>query len=265
MSDVSHARPSLIADTIAYEPGTPLTLGLTFDIDEHWHLYWNGANDSGFAPTIDLDLPEGWTIGPWQWPAPMRYESAPGQILDFIYESRVTLFATLNPAAESRGSVTVRAATEWLVCQEACIPGYAELTLTLPPGAPAPSPQVARFEEARARLPQPLDAESIARFSWSWSRGALRITSHEPVWMTFAPGTDAPDLLDRFRGTRSKPGETLVIGLERAEPEARLCGVLELFDAGKQSQAIYYLDIPLGQLPSPAEAPAAPANHSPLR
>lgn len=263
MDEGPHARPSLIADVLAYEPGKPFTLGVTFEIDDHWHLYWDGANDSGFAPTIELGLPEGWTIGDWQWPAPVRHETAPGQILDFIYEHRVTLFARVTPPAEARGAARIEAALEWLVCQEACVPGDARLSLNLPQGAAAASKHAPLFDDARARVPQSLTAEAIAQFSWGWSRGALRITPHEPGWLTFAPSGSMTPLADRFRSTLAKPGKTLVIAPATGAAEPRISGVLEVFDSEKQSVAIYYLDVAAGALPEPADSPGAEGRTKP--
>ena len=58
-----HARMTLIAETDAAVPGATLWLALDFVIDDEWHIYWPGHNDSGFAPQWTLSLPEGWTEG----------------------------------------------------------------------------------------------------------------------------------------------------------------------------------------------------------
>lgn len=255
MEEGPHARATLVADVLTYKPGRPFTLGVTFDIDENWHLYWQGANDSGFPPAVEVRLPEGWTMGDWQWPAPVRHETTPGQILDFIYEHRVTLFAEVTPAKSASGPVDLEASAEWLVCQEACIPGDALLSIQIPEGpATKPSDHVELFDEARARIPRPLDAEAISRFVWKWSRGSLRITPVDRLSLTFAPSLAMPPLADRFRSTASKPGETLVIALGQGDGEPGVSGVLEVFDAQDQSVAIYHLEIPLGAMPSPAAA-----------
>ena len=56
-----------------------------FDLAEDWHLYWPGLNDSGFPPSVQLHLPDGWSARPLRWPVPARYVM-PGDLLDHVYD-----------------------------------------------------------------------------------------------------------------------------------------------------------------------------------
>ncbi|MEO1318875.1 MAG: protein-disulfide reductase DsbD domain-containing protein, partial [Pseudomonadota bacterium] len=66
---------SLIAEQDTVRPGQTLLLGLHFELEDGWHIYWDGFNDTGFPPMVEWSLPEGVSVGPMLWPAPERYIS----------------------------------------------------------------------------------------------------------------------------------------------------------------------------------------------
>jgi hypothetical protein len=86
----NHATPEIILEDDAIAPGGTTWIGVRFKIENGWHLYWNGRNDSGSPPSFAGELPAGYTLGEWLWPAPKRH-IAPGDILDHIYEDSVLL------------------------------------------------------------------------------------------------------------------------------------------------------------------------------
>jgi thiol:disulfide interchange protein DsbD len=49
----------------------PTTLGIYFEVDPHWHVYWRNAGDSGAAPRFALTSEQA-RVGPVQWPYPTR-------------------------------------------------------------------------------------------------------------------------------------------------------------------------------------------------
>ena len=66
------AEARLITADTHFIPGRTQDVGISFDIAEGWHLYGNGASDTGYAPQIRLELPPGFTAGEILWPAPHR-------------------------------------------------------------------------------------------------------------------------------------------------------------------------------------------------
>ncbi len=149
-------------------PGrTTAGLAFTFTIDPGWHLYWKNNGDTGMPIMLNLTLPEGVTAGEILWPTPTRYEHS-GGLLDYIYENEVTLIVPIS------GSVAgIRADIEFLVCQEACIPGEQSMRITLPDRIS--SDWHRRAVALTSRLPGPA-ADAVC---WTWDGATLVFTANE--------------------------------------------------------------------------------------
>lgn len=156
--EASHAAVSLLAEGPA-QPGEALSLGLRFELEPEWHVYWINPGDSGEPPKIKaLDLPEGWRAEGIQWPLPERVQTGP--VINFAYSGEILLpFAVQIPADQAPGEYAISAEVTWLVCKEDCIPGKATLSQTVtvqPAGSPPPggaSELAQAFAAARASLP----------------------------------------------------------------------------------------------------------------
>ncbi|MCG3151894.1 MAG: Thiol:disulfide interchange protein DsbD [bacterium] len=146
----------LITPQQSVMPGQPLTVGLQFRLDPHWHVYWRNPGDSGLSPSLGWSLPEGFSAGELQWPYPISIPLGP--LVSLGYEDEVILPVTIQvpETLPTDGTVTLAARADWLVCKEECIPGDASLILTLPVRADAPTLDAAlaeKFEHFRNRLP----------------------------------------------------------------------------------------------------------------
>lgn len=155
--ETEHLKVELVADTTALVAGRSHWLGLRLDHETHWHTYWANAGDTGLPTRLEWLLPPGWNAGPVAWPAPERLQI--GELFNFGYSGRNVLPVAIDvPADATAGStVTLRLLANWLVCKEECIPGKAELELTLPvlaAGAePAASSAADALREALAQRP----------------------------------------------------------------------------------------------------------------
>jgi len=150
-----------LAPTIA--PGGTLQAGLVLTLEEHWHVYWINAGDSGEPPKITWTLPEGITAGPMQFPIPSRLPLGP--LMDFGYEDAVAFPVQLSAASSLKpGPIHLDAKIAWLVCREVCIPGKAHLglNLTVVSGQSAPAQPVGALGEALTLIPKPLPATDAA-------------------------------------------------------------------------------------------------------
>lgn len=156
-----HLTAEMVSLGSAIAPGGTQQVGLVLTIDEHWHVYWINAGDSGEPPHIKWTLPEGITAGEMQFPIPQRLPLGP--LMDFGYEDEVAFPLMISAASTMKaGPVHLDAQVNWLVCAQVCIPGKAHLGLDLmvQPGAPQPSqePHVGALAAAMTLIPKPLPA-----------------------------------------------------------------------------------------------------------
>lgn len=151
-----HTKVELVAERSQLTPGQTILLGLRFQMEKGWHIYWLNPGDSGEPPRVQWVLPAGYRVGALEWPAPERL-LAPS-IVDYGYQNEVLLMAPLRVPGNLKPStsVTIAANVNWLVCRDICIPGKAQVTMTLPVGKTTEdpkSPEEALFSETRKRLP----------------------------------------------------------------------------------------------------------------
>jgi thiol:disulfide interchange protein DsbD len=153
-----HVTASLISEHSGIAPGQPIWLALHFDILPEWHTYWSNPGDSGNPPTIDWQLPPGFSASDIHWPYPERLPIGP--LMNYGYSNQSTLLTKITtPDTLTPGrTVTLRARADWLVCKIECIPEEGEFSLTLPvthANQQSPSQWTSVFGDARQRLPQP--------------------------------------------------------------------------------------------------------------
>jgi len=153
-----HGTVKLIAEQTSVQPARPFWVGLYFQLEKGWHIYWTNPGDSGEPPRVRWTLPAGFQAGPLQWPVPRRIEDH--SLIDYGYPNEVLLPVEISPPASWAGGADVQlsATVNWLVCREICVPGRAALELTLPirrGTAGLPSPLHSLFAQARADLPRP--------------------------------------------------------------------------------------------------------------
>jgi DsbC/DsbD-like thiol-disulfide interchange protein len=268
-----HARPSIVTETDSFAPGRTTFIGIAFDIDDEWHIYWNGRNDTGFEPEITVALPSGYEAGQVLWPAPKRYISD-GDILDHIYERTVLLMIPVRVPADAKPGeeVTIEASVDWLVCKDACIPGSAHLTHTIPIAAAGAEPQRSRaavlFEATRLRLPKPLPRQNapltVSPPPSGGDRPAFTLTAAAAGRIAFYPTRNSAPLVDPIADAA---GDGKVLNLRLADSEApRLQGIVEIWpDPGSapNTSSVWWIDTALrtgAELPTGGAGAAAPAS-----
>lgn len=155
-----HLTAELTSNVSSIAPGQTIEVGLVLTMEEHWHVYWKNAGDSGEPPQVGWILPKGISAGPMQFPIPSRIPYGP--LTDYGYEDEVAFPMTITAAFDLKASrVHLDAAVTWLVCSSVCIPGKAHMGLDLPVTAqPAAAPaRVGALGEALTLLPKPLDRD----------------------------------------------------------------------------------------------------------
>src|SRR5271169_671904 len=137
---IPHGTLELAAENQSIAAGHTIHLGLRFQLEKGWHIYWVNPGDSGEPPRVKWQLPAGLTAGEIEWPTPRRLGTA--TIVDFGYEDDVMLLVPMHAAAglAADGPVQLGADVRVLVCREMCIPGKAQISLTLPVKSQPPVP-----------------------------------------------------------------------------------------------------------------------------
>lgn len=152
-----HIEAEIVAENTSIQPGKPFTVALRFKLAPKWHSYWIHSGDEfiGEPTTLKWTLPEGFQAGPLQFPYPhvvVQWDipglSHEGEVYHLV---EITPPATLAPGAE----VTLKGRAKWQACEEICVPGDVELSLTLPvkEETAQPGPLAAAFAAAREKLP----------------------------------------------------------------------------------------------------------------
>jgi thiol:disulfide interchange protein DsbD len=159
-----HVRVELIADRAV--PGHGMRLGLKFDLDKDWHIYWQNPGDSGGPPVATWTLPPGLMAAGFEWPSPERIDI--GGLVNYGYHGSVVLPVAMAVAADARipAGLAVKASVRWMACANLCVPGKADLVLQFPLAA-GDQAQVdgwkAAIDAARRLVPTPAPA------SWTMS------------------------------------------------------------------------------------------------
>jgi thiol:disulfide interchange protein DsbD len=227
-----HVKVSLICDQEAVSPGSTVTLGVLLKLDPKWHVYWNGRNENGMPPAVEFKLPEGFTTGPIQWPAPVRYIE-PGDLLNHVYFDTVTLIVPLRVArtAKAESTAVIKAHVSLMACEDACVAEQSDVTLKLPIVSGQDlirrSTDAKAIEAAKARLPRELSKDD-REVQIAWTATSVTLSAMAASHMTFYPYEDCVPFADAIKDADAD-GSSLTITLGEPEKEhTALLGVLEI-------------------------------------
>ncbi len=222
----------LVSDADALVPGGEATLALVLDIRSGWYTYWRNPGETGLPVNAVFDAPEGVEIGQPMWPAPKRKVLA-GGILDYVYTGQAVLLFPVRASGslQAGAEVTIRGSADWLVCEESCIPGSQEVSITLPVRASASTASSELFQRTRARLATRVGDES--RVGISVDDSALEIAAPGATGIRFYPFYfDELSFVDPIADGESD-GEQLRIGFEGEFPSGAVLGEIEVIRGGK--------------------------------
>lgn len=122
----------LVADRDQVVPGQPLKLGVHFKIAPGWHIYFREPGETGKPTTVEFQTPAGSTAGQLEWRQPHEYTDF--GVTAYGYGNETVIASTISVTSVEAGatSVTYRAHVTWLACENECVPGSADVELTLP-------------------------------------------------------------------------------------------------------------------------------------
>jgi hypothetical protein len=133
-------RASFLADVKAVKPGQSFDVGVRFQLEAGWHVYWENPGEAGLPTRVKIGAPEGVTVSAIQYPLPEAFAQA-GDVKGFGYEGEVLLVARVTVPRDwpEAKAIALTAQASWLSCsQDVCLPGKAALDLSVAVGnAPA--------------------------------------------------------------------------------------------------------------------------------
>ena len=170
--------------------GAALNLGLQFELEPGWKIYWRSPGEAGYPPVVDWSASENLAEARIAWPVPHRFSLFGFET--FGYSDAVVL--PIDARAERPDApVRIRAAVTYLACSEICIPREAELALDLPVGGTAAMAERFLIDSYRTRVPG--DGSTVgmrllrAVLTGPMASPQLQVTARSDV------AFDAPDLL----------------------------------------------------------------------
>lgn len=152
------SRLQLVTDASSVHPGESFTVGLLLHHEPGYHTYWKGPGIVGISTFLKWDLPEGFSAGEIQWPAPQTTIMA--SLIAYGYETDTCLLTEITvPEKIETDDITIAVRCGWMACAKSCHPGWHDFSLTIPvnrTGKPeAPNPKWRKvFQTNRKRFPK---------------------------------------------------------------------------------------------------------------
>jgi len=247
-----HLTARLIAENAATQPGDTVTVALHQKMAPGWHTYWRNPGDSGQAPSLAWELPQGVVVGEPHWPAPHRLPVGP--LVNFGYSDETALLYDVTvPAGWPAGQPLALAAdAEILVCAEICIPVSGRVALNVATAAvtekdPA---NAALFAETRAE--QPLPAPWPVRANAANGRFSLQLDGPQGDFSAVTGAyvfADAWGVLDHPAAQRigiGGDGLSVHASLGEAGAGKMFSGVVTLYQGDGPARSFRIDDAPVG-------------------
>lgn len=126
----------LIAATTAMGEASALKLGLQFQLEPGWKIYWRTPGDAGYPPKMEWSDSVNLGQPVVSWPAPKRFQLAGLQ--NHGYSGEVVLPLDV-PVPRPGEAALLSVSLDYLACAQICVPQEAKLALELPAGPAEPS------------------------------------------------------------------------------------------------------------------------------
>lgn len=125
-----YVEAKFITDYESVKLGDEFMIGINYQIDAEWHIYWSNPGDSGLPTEIEWTIPEGFEIESTEYPTPEKIPFS--GMANFGYSREVLITAKVKVTKDlANGIYKFSAKSLWLVCKEKCIPGSHELSANI--------------------------------------------------------------------------------------------------------------------------------------
>jgi len=134
-ADQAHTHVKLVSEQNSAVAGGTFWVGVDFVLDDGWHVYWQNPGDAGLSPKIKWQPVPGIHEGDIQWPYPKRLNVGPLTSFGYEHEALLLVPVTIDGSFQSSQVINLKSQITWLACQDICIPGKADLNLSMPVAA----------------------------------------------------------------------------------------------------------------------------------
>lgn len=236
--ELDNVEAELVSEVQSIRPGMPFWAAVRLKMHPSWHTYWKNPGDSGLATSVEWTLPEGFRAGPLVWPYPEKILTA--SLVTYAYEHEVFLLTEIQPSPEiAAGTLAdLHVTAAWLACRIECVPGKAELELSLP--VKHENPAADRrwsdgFQKTREKIPVHIPDWTVEAESFPAQRKVI-LGLTPPAWIAHDPGevyffSETMNFIDYAapqHWKKTKEGFQLTLSFSKAATESpgRLSGVL---------------------------------------
>ncbi|NOZ85466.1 MAG: DUF255 domain-containing protein [Deltaproteobacteria bacterium] len=192
----SPVKVELVTSVEKAQVGSQFRLGVLLKMDRGWHIYWTFPGNTGKPTRVSFEADRSCSaVEEPSYPAPEVYKGKSNDELSFVYNRQVLIWsdAVVFDKPES-GKAEFRAKVEWLACRNSCVPGSADLALSLALGKhPAASKYKDLFEKAVEKTPRPLPLNTSLLENLEFKNGTLsmrvkvhglsEVTRFVPTWL----------------------------------------------------------------------------------
>lgn len=151
-NDDNKAKISLLTET--NDITAPFHVGIHFEMEPGWYIYWENPGDAGIPVEVQWNLPGGFSVSELIYPTPERFDTQGLISFGFKDEALILAKITPGPAAGAVSDPVITGEVSWMVCRESCYleDGTVELNLT----ELEASPEIfARYKE---KIPESIDS-----------------------------------------------------------------------------------------------------------
>ena len=255
-----HAEVELISEQETIRPGESFWIGVRIDMQDGWYVYYRNPGDSGMPMMVEWLHEKDFQIGEIQWPYPQWLDVSGGLTSYGYYDKMLYMMEATAPSDLTPGEeYTLIAEADWLICEDICVPEYADLSLTLTvtdDDITYNEEWFPLFAETRQKLPVELDFWSTTA-TYEGNTATLSLTNQAFNIQDYNDVKYFANEEGQIENGATQPftvdGNTLTIELQKSTYQSgdldRLWGLLYNEDGWDESGTIKAItvDVPIGQ------------------
>ena len=106
-------------------------IGLRIVREDGWHTYWEHPGDVGIPPSIEWELPAGYSAGKIVFPPPHRVSMFNIRANGHTGETLFLIPLSIPPLTSGQ-ELEIKGLCSWIACSHTCMPAHTQLSLKLP-------------------------------------------------------------------------------------------------------------------------------------